>query len=185
MNKDTFIGRLKEGDEAAFKEMLEIHQTQVLNICYKFLLNREDAEDIAQEIFVEAFFSIKKFREESNLGTWLNRIAVNKSIDELRKKKRLRRISSFGKIFGLEQIRHHFADPQRPDQKIEQEENMNKLLKLLDKLPEKQRIALTLSKVEGYTNSEVAEIMQMSKSVVEALVYRARKSLSKVLINED
>lgn len=62
---------------------------------------------------------------------------------------------------------------------------MNKLLKLLDKLPEKQRIALTLSKVEGYTNSEVAEIMQMSKSVVEALVYRARKSLSKVLINED
>lgn len=117
MNKDTLIGRLKEGDEAAFKEMLEIHQTQVLNICYKFLLNREDAEDIAQEIFVEAFFSIKKFREESNLGTWLNRIAVNKSIDELRKKKRLRRISSFGKIFGLEQIRHHFADPQRPDQK--------------------------------------------------------------------
>lgn len=183
MNEETLIEKLKEGDEAAFKEMLEIHQTQVLNICHKFLLNREDAEDIAQEVFIEAFFSIKKFRKESNLITWLKRIAVNKSIDDLRKKKRLRRITSLSKTIGLEQIIHYFADSERPDQKLEQEESVLKLMNILDTLPEKQRIALTLSKVEGYNNAEVAKIMQVSKSVVEALVYRARKSLSQIKKN--
>ena len=83
-----WIGQLTAGNETAFRLLLETYRDRVINICFRFLMNREEAEDAAQEVFIEIFQSIRKFRGDSKLSTWIHRVAVSKSLDELKKKKR-------------------------------------------------------------------------------------------------
>ncbi len=181
-SEKELINRLKAGNRAAFAELVADYQKSVLNICYRFLLNRPDAEDVSQEVFIEVFHSIRNFREDAKLSTWIFRIAVSKSLDELKKQSRKKRISSIGKTLGLEQIAHLVSGTERPDHSMEQDESYAILMKALNKLHESQRIALTLSKMEGHTNSEIAEIMQTSLSAVDSLIYRAKQNLKTYLI---
>lgn len=174
--------RLKKGDGIAFAEVVAFYKSRVLNICYRFVLNREDAEDIAQEVFIEVYNSIKNFREDSKLSTWIYRIAVSKSLDELKKRTRKKRISSIGRTLGLEKLTQMLPGNDRPDKVMEDQEDFELLLKALDRLHESQRIALTLSKIEGYSNKEIAEIMQTSLTAVESLIYRGRQNL-KIFLN--
>jgi RNA polymerase sigma-70 factor, ECF subfamily len=159
------------------------YQKNVINICYRFLLNKEDAEDVAQEVFIEIFHAIHKFKGESKLSTWIYRIAVSKSLDELKKRNRQKRISSVGEAIGLDQIVHWMRSNDRPDKKIEENEQLAILMKTLDRLPENQRIALTLSKIERTSNAEIAEIMKTSLTAVDSLIYRAKQKL-KATINK-
>lgn len=178
MNEADLLHQLKRGDEAAFAQLIAVYQKKVLNICFRFFLNREDAEDISQEVFIEAFHSIKYFKEEAKLSTWLYRIAVSKSLDEIKKRKRKKRISSYGKLLGIEQITDWMVGNDRPDTKLEENEAHTQLLSVLEQLPENQRVALTLSKIEGYSSAEVAEIMETSINAVDSLIYRAKKNLT-------
>ncbi|WP_255763398.1 RNA polymerase sigma factor [Fulvivirga maritima] len=84
----NLVSLLKSHDEAAFKEVVETYQNKVYNLCLGFLKNEGDAEDIAQEVFIEVYNSIASFQEGSTLSTWIYRIAVNKSLEVLRKNKR-------------------------------------------------------------------------------------------------
>lgn len=181
-NDAELIGRLKKSDNNAFAEVLAIYKRQVINICYRFLLHKEDAEDVSQEVFIEVFNSIGNFKEDSKLGTWIYRIAVSKSLDELKRRSRKKRISSIGKTLGLEKLTNLLSGSDRPDKVLEEKEDFEFLLKALDRLHENQRIALTLSKIEGYSNKEIAEIMQTSITAVESLVYRGRQNL-KLFLN--
>lgn len=90
------IDLLKQGNKEAFCELVKANRKMVFNICYRFLLNKEDAEDISQEVFIEVFHSIHQFRREAKLSTWLYRIAVTKSLDEIKRLKRKKRYSSGG-----------------------------------------------------------------------------------------
>ena len=181
MNETQFISALKSRNKDAFAELVSAHQKTVLNICYRFLLNKEDAEDIAQEVFIEVYHSINKFRGESTLSTWIYRIATTKSLDEIKRKNRQKRITSFGELLGLEQITNWMVGKDRPDQILEDEEDISLLMEALNKLPESQRIALTLSKVEGHSNTEVAEIMETTLTAVDSLIYRAKQNLKSFL----
>ena len=172
---------LKSGDSNAFAELVSTYQKIVLNICYRFLLSKEDAEDITQEVFIEVFHSIRSFRADSKLSTWIYRIAVSKSLDEIKRRSRKKRISSIGKTLGIDSIAHLLTGSERPDQRLEENEGLELLLKALNRLHESQRIALTLSKMEGYSNSEIAEILQTSVIAVESLVYRAKQNLKSIL----
>jgi RNA polymerase sigma-70 factor (ECF subfamily) len=183
MEEQTLIEWLKRGDLSAFKHLLDMYQRKVLTTCYRFVLNRQDAEDIAQEVFIEVFNSINDFRRHSKLSTWIYRIAVTKSLDEIRKRNRQKRISSVGRLLGLEEISFWFAEKSRPDTDFEQTENWDILLDLLNTLPENQRIAFTLSKIDAYHHAEVAEIMQLSVVAVDSLVYRAKQNLKIALAN--
>lgn len=178
MEEMVFLHQLKSGDKTAFAKLVAIHQRNVINICYRFLLNQEDAEDIAQEVFIEVFHSLKNFKGQSKLGTWIYRIAVSKSLDEIKKQNRKKRISSAGKILGLEQISDWLAGGTRPDKILEAQESLDILFENLNKIPDNQRIALTLSKIDGYSNPEIAELMQTTVIAVESLIYRAKKQLS-------
>ena len=89
------------GDEL-FRALVTEHQEMVINTCYRFVLNREDAEDLAQDVFVEVHRSLDQFREESKLSTWIYRIAVTKSLDHLRRMKRKKRFSSLKRIIGVD-----------------------------------------------------------------------------------
>ncbi|MCX6223394.1 MAG: sigma-70 family RNA polymerase sigma factor [Bacteroidia bacterium] len=104
MEDTDFMRRLKAGDNAAFNELVMIYRNRVINTCYRFLLSRNDAEDVSQDVFIEVFQSIRSFRGNSKLSTWIYRIAVTKSLDELKKRKRKKRISSLGKMLHLDDV---------------------------------------------------------------------------------
>ncbi|MEI6021848.1 MAG: RNA polymerase sigma factor [Bacteroidota bacterium] len=160
---------------------MQENRHQVLNTCYRFLLDREDAEDVAQEVFIEVFQSIHLFKGESKLSTWIYRIAVTKCLDELKKRKRQKRISAFGKFIRLEDITNWISGGTMPDRNLNAKEEWNELLKALDRIPENQRVAFTLSKMDGFSNKEIAEIMKTSISAVESLISRAKSKVIKVL----
>jgi RNA polymerase sigma-70 factor, ECF subfamily len=172
-----FVNKLKAGEKSAFNELVGLYSDKVINTCYRFLLDEKDAEDISQEVFIEVFQSIKLFRGDSNLSTWIYRIAVTKSLDEIKKKKRIKRIASIGRILDLDDVADWIGGGQMPDKSIIENEKMREIKQALSKLPDNQRVAFTLSKIEGYSNAEIAEIMNTTIEAVESLIYRAKKTV--------
>ena len=177
MDEKQLVDNLIRGDENSFRYMVNQHRQTVVNVCFRIMLNTEDAEDIAQEVFVEVFFSIKKFRGSSKLSTWIHRIAVSKCLDEIKKRSRKKRIAMFGKTTGLDEIVHWLSGNDYADAHIIHSEEMEKLNIALNKLPENQRIALALSKIEGLSNTEISEILEKSVSSIDSMVFRAKQNL--------
>ena len=184
-NKTISITALKSGDESAFRELVEQYKDAVLNICYGFIQNAEDAEDLAQEVFVEVHRSLEKFREDSSLYTWIYRIATSKSLDELRKRKRLKRKafysaknSNTAEDFSIDDLK---GEASTPEQDLIQKQQREAIMHALDKIPESQRIAFTLSNFQELTYKEIAEVMEKSASSIESLLHRAKMSLRKEL----
>jgi len=168
-----------------FKSLLESHQEKVRNTCFRFLKNREDADDVAQDVFIRVHESLAHFREDSELSTWIYRIAVNKSLDFIRKKKRKKRFAQLTSLFGFNEDKEEIvlAANDNPQLDMEDKERKQVLDSALEKLPENQKTAITLSKYEGFSNKEIAKIMDISLSAVEALMHRAKKNLHKQLYN--
>ena len=177
------INQLKATSEHAFKLLVETYQEKVLNTCYHFLHNKLDAEDLAQEVFIEVFRSIDHFKEDAQLSTWIYRIAVNKSLDSIRKKKRKKRFAYVMSLTGIGEVEKELPlpAPSNPQVDLEQKERIKILNQAIDSLPENQKVAITLSKYEGFSNKEVAEILGTSLSAVESLIHRAKINLHKKL----
>ena len=177
------IDRLKNNDKSAFDELVALYKYRVINTCYRFLLDKDDAEDVSQEVFIEVFQSIKSFRGDAKLSTWIYRIAVTKSLDEIKKRNRKKRISSLGKILHLDDVANWISGGKMPDADLETSDKMEIIYKALNQLPENQRIAFTLSKIDGFTNQEISDIMKTTTIAVESLIYRAKKKVSVDLIS--
>ncbi|NEX12430.1 MAG: RNA polymerase subunit sigma-24 [Prosthecochloris sp.] len=173
----------QSNSEESFSALVAEYQNMIINTCYRFVLNKEDAEDIAQEVFIEAYRSLERFRNESKLSTWLYRIAVTKSLDHLRKKKRKKRFSSLKRMIGQEDPIQEIALPDNdtPSDLFLEQERVKVLQDALDSLPDNQKTAFLLSKNDGYSNQEIADIMQTSVSAIESLIHRAKKNLQKKL----
>jgi RNA polymerase sigma-70 factor (ECF subfamily) len=172
------IERLKAGNRDAFNELVDCYANKVINTCYRFLLDRHDAEDISQEVFIEVFQSVRSFKGEAKLSTWIYRIAVTKSLDEIKRRNRKKNISSIGKILHLDEIAHWLSGGSMPDRSLNENERLMDVYRALNKLPDNQRIAFTLSRIDGYSNNEIAEIMKTTTVAVESLIYRAKKSVT-------
>ncbi len=183
MDDLNFLKRLKAGDRTAVNELVLLYGNKVLNTCYRFLLDKQDAEDISQEVFIEVFQSIKSFRGESKLSTWIYRIAATKSLDEIKKRNRKKRISSIGKILHLDDVAHWISGGTTADKLLNEKEKMKEVDLALNRLPENQKLAFTLSKIEGFSNQEIAEIMNTTIIAVESLIYRGKKKISEELKN--
>jgi RNA polymerase sigma-70 factor, ECF subfamily len=177
MENEDLIKKLKAGDNAAFDDLVNKYAYKVINTCYKFLLDKEDAEDVSQEVFIEVFQSIKSFRGDSTLSTWIYRIAVTKSLDEIKRRNRKKRISAIGKILHLDEIAEWMGGGSMPDKLINEEEKMKEVMQALNTLPDNQRIAFTLSRIDGYNNTEIAQTMDTTVEAVESLIYRANKKI--------
>lgn len=172
------IEELKNGSQAEFEQLLNEFSDMVINTCYGFLNSREDAEDVAQEVFVEVFRSISRFRQEARLSTWITRIAVNKSIDALRRQKRKKRLVDLSSLFLARGGTVSETDPAEP---LALNERREILYQALGKLPDKQRTALVLCKIEMLSNKEAAEILRTSVPALEALLHRGRAGLERNL----
>jgi RNA polymerase sigma-70 factor (ECF subfamily) len=178
------IDKILEGDQLAFKELVEKYQTMVINTCIGFLHDKQDAEDISQEVFIEVFASLRKFRQEAKLSTWMYRIAVNKSLNFLRSKKRRQWIQNLEDVLGMNrQDQKQPIEMRNPAIDFERQEEAILLHNAINSLSENQRIAFTLNKYEDLPYSEISEIMRVSLSSVESLIHRAKLNLQKKLMH--
>ena len=169
----------------AFEDFVLAYQERILNTCYRFVNNRQDAEDIAQNVFLELYQSIHTFRGQSSLSTWTYRIAVTKSLDFVRRMNRKKRLGHLKRLFVSQDEERAAAlereDLNAPPDKLEAEERSALLSQAVAALPDSQRVAITLSKYEGLSQAEVAQIMKTTVSAVESLIHRAKKNLQKQL----
>ena len=186
MEENQFIKALREGEREAYARLLDEYQQKVFNTCISFVPNREDAEDIAQEVFVEVFNSIHKFRGNSRLSTWIYRISVNKSLEFIRKKNTKKRFGYLQSIFAGEiplDKSKYFTEFNHPGIQLERKEKSEILFGAINMLPEGQRVVFTLHKVDGLSYKEISEITEKSISSVESLMFRAKKNLQQLLHN--
>lgn len=184
MNEKQLVIDLQQGSEVAFKILVDIFQNRVYSTVINITRNQNEAEDLSQEVFIEVYHSIKKFREDAKLSTWIYKIATNKSLEFLRKQKAKKRFAVLGSIFGLdgslEKDKGHF---EHPGVQMEQKERADKLFEAIGKLPQKQALAYTLTQVQGLSYQDTCEVMDMSKSSIESLIFRAKGNLKKSLEN--
>ncbi|MFH0777826.1 MAG: sigma-70 family RNA polymerase sigma factor [Candidatus Eisenbacteria bacterium] len=184
MNDREVIQRIAAGEQEAFKGLVDLHAPSVLNICHRILRNQQDAEDVAQDVFVSVYRKAGTFRGDSGLSTWLHRIAVNLSLNQLRRRKwdRYWGALSLSDQKGEMAVRALEApEHRRPDSRLEEKERSEILADVLNTLPERQRVALILHKFEGLSHREVADVLQVSLSSVESLIQRGKENLRKKL----
>ena len=182
-SENELIEKLCVGDEEAYRFVIDKYQKIALNACFRIVNNRETAEDLVQDVFIEVFRSIKNFRGDSKLSTWIYRIAVTKSLDYLKKMKRQKRFAKLKSLFNTED--EHLQIPaleQSNPEKIFTDDDRKKILDwALDSLAENQRVAFTLSKYDELSYKEIAETMGTTVSSVESLIHRAKSNLKKKL----
>ncbi|MEO6723489.1 MAG: RNA polymerase sigma factor [Ferruginibacter sp.] len=179
---DELVDKLKKGDQSGFTAIVDLYQDMVYNTAIGIVQSHQDADDITQEVFVQVYLSIHSFKGESKFSTWLYRITVSKALDHERKKKRKKRFGFMQSLFGGQQEEaFHPVEFDHPGIQLEKKESAHDLFKALKQLPEKQRVAFTLHKLEGQSYQEIAAIMNTSLYAVESMMGRARTNLKKIL----
>ncbi len=188
-DKELIENIITTNSHRAFGVLVDKYQELVVKTCKGFVSSYADAEDLAQEVFIEVYESLQEFRSEAKLSTWIYRIAVNKSLNFVRKQKRQTFVRSIENFFSSkdgaqEPLQIEDYSKTRPDSNIEQSENKKILKDSINKLPENQRIAFVLSKYQELSYKEIAEVMEVSLSSVESLLFRAKNNLQKHILNE-
>jgi len=173
----ALIRRIKDGERAAFDELVDLYRKRGLSIAFGMAGNLEDAKDILQESFIKVYAGIKNFREEAAFSTWFYRVVTNCSLDFLRKRKKLYRIS-FQPLVNEEGEEIQVADP-RPDTAgiLLNDELRRQLEDCISSLPKMQRACFALKHQSGLSNQEIAATLGCSMSTVKVHLFRAVKAL--------
>jgi RNA polymerase sigma-70 factor, ECF subfamily len=176
------VRRAQQGDAEAFEVLVRKHQGRVFAVAGGILRNREDVEDIAQQVFAKAYFSLKKFDQRAAFSTWLYKITVNECWDLLRKKKV--RPLVYESELSEEQAVMYLATEEKSDQGpdvSEQLEVRQQLEQWLDCLEERDRAMLTLKEIQGFTVEEIAEILGINGNTVKVRLFRARQRVAQTI----
>lgn len=183
MEHDKLIEDLKRGDPGALESLFSIYKDRVYNTALGYLQNIQDAEELTQDVFIEIFNSASKFKGDSALTTWIYRITVNKSLDKIKYQKRRKRFAVITSIFSPDSAGLAIDTPDfiHPGIEIELKESSQILFKALNNLPENQKTAFILSKIELLSQKEISEIMKTTVSSVESLIFRAKQNLKNTL----
>ena len=172
------VRRAQREDKEAFEELIRRHQQRVFAVAGGILRRREDVEDISQQVFVKAYFSLKRFDQRAAFTTWLYKITVNECWDLLRKKKV--RPLVYESDLSEEQARQvassELGTNPGPDisERIEAREQVEQLLEGLD---ERDRLMLMLKEVEGFSIEEIAEVLELNANTVKVRLFRARRRI--------
>jgi RNA polymerase sigma-70 factor (ECF subfamily) len=186
LTDSEFIEELILGKQSAYSRLLKDYEQKVFSTCLSFIPNKEDAEDVAQEVFLEVFRSISKFKGASKLSTWIYRITTNKCLEFIRKKNSKKRFAFMQSIFGNEiplDKTSFFTEFKHPGILLENKEKSETIFKAINLLPESQRVVFTLAKIDGKSYQEIVEITGKSLSSVESIMFRAKKNLQQSLEN--
>ena len=180
MEEFELLEKIKRHDREAFKSFYEIYKDMIYNVCYRMLNNKQDAEDATQDVFVKAFRFVYRFRGNAKLSTWLYQIAVNTSLNYIRRKK-IAAWFSLDFLVGKEESILDNANI-RPDLEMEKNESEALVQQAIQSLPPRQRTAVILQRYEGLSYKEIAEVMKTSLSAVESLLHHAKDNLTEKLI---
>jgi RNA polymerase sigma-70 factor (ECF subfamily) len=170
------VRRAQREDTPAFEELIRRHQHRVFAVAGGILKRREDVEDIAEQVFVKAYFSLKRFDQRAAFTTWLYKITVNECWDMLRKKKV--RPLVYEADLSEEQARQVISSAEKgkddPDisDRLEARQRVERLLEGLD---ERDRLMLILKEVEGFSIEEIAKVLDLNANTVKVRLFRARR----------
>jgi RNA polymerase sigma-70 factor, ECF subfamily len=168
------------GDKGKFRILVEQYQSMVFRTCMGFLHNKDDADDLTQDIFIQAYQALPNFKGEASFSTWIYRIAVNASLNRVRKNSVnpiFYQIDSFFHNVKEKKISLPVFDSENPENILIREEHNKWVQNALNSLPENQRTAIVLSKYDDLSQKEIAEIMKITEGAVEALIQRAKGNL--------
>jgi RNA polymerase sigma-70 factor (ECF subfamily) len=176
----ALVRRAQSGDESAFREIVERYQAKVFSIIHGIVRQRNDVEDIAQQVFAKVYFSIRNFDFRSSLITWIYKITVNECFDYLRKK-RVRKLVYESDMSEDEARRVENSEPQsgrntRADANLARRDY---IVKLMDRVSEEEKRLLMLKEVEGYSVEELSGMLNMNENTIKVKLFRARQKLVK------
>ena len=171
-------------DNKDFEKLYNQYNVLVYNLALNYLQNIEDAEEITQYVFIQINNSLSNFQEKSSLKTWIYRITINKCLDFIKHKNSQKRFFIFGKKSQNEFEISNVSNFEHPGILLENKEKSKLLFEIINELGENQKTAFLLSKVDGLSNPEIAEIMKLSVSSVESLVFRAKSTLKEKISNK-
>ena len=175
------VRRAQKGDQEAFREIVERYQAKVFSIIHGVVRNRNDAEDIAQQVFTKIYFSLPKFDFRSALVTWIYKITVNECYDYLRKRKARPLTLEADMSENHLRLIDNMEDPSRnPAKDLGRRAELREYVtKLLDKLSEEERYLLVMKEMEGYAVEELARMVSLNENTVKVKLFRARQKLVK------
>lgn len=168
------IEQFLDGEQRSFNLLVERYRERIYLLVWRMVRNREDALDLSQEVFVKAYKNLKSFRQESNFYTWLYRIAVNLSLNFVRREK----LRSF---LSLSDLSDKFRSDSSPSEDIERHQLSELIDRAVMKLPEKQRAVFVLRHYEEMSVKEVADLLGKSEGTIKANYYQAIKKLRESL----
>src|SRR6201985_1063844 len=176
----ALVRRAQSGEEAAFQELVEKYQSKVFSIIHGIVRQRNDVEDIAQQVFAKVYFSIRNFDFRSSLITWIYKITVNECFDYLRKKK-VRKLVYESDMSEDEVRRVENSEPAldkgtRTDSSLARRDY---IVKLMDRVSDEEKQLLMLKEVEGYSVEELASMLKMNENTIKVKLFRARQKLVK------
>ena len=175
------VRRAQKDDKEAFEELVRRHQNRVFAVAGGILRNREDVEDIAQQVFLKAYFSIRRFDQRAAFSTWLYKITVNECWDLLRKKKV--RPLVFEAELSEEQNQVYQASSEQSDGRPDASERLavrQQVEDLMSCLEERDRTMLVLKEVQGFSVEEIAELMEINANTVKVRLFRARQRIAEL-----
>ena len=172
--ESEIIQKAKNGDTEAFEMLMAAHQTQIFQLAYRMLDNRDDALDVVQETFYRVWRSLKNFRGDSSFRLWAETIATRICISKYRKRKLLVEIED---IIGI-------GSEQKWDDEIDSDKHKKIIANAMKELTPRERIAFVLRMQEKNSTSEVAKIMKVSEGTVKTLLHRAKQKMKKFLMRK-
>jgi RNA polymerase sigma-70 factor, ECF subfamily len=173
-DEEQLVLRAAAGDERAYGKLVQAYQSRVFNFVRSMVRNDEVAEDITQESFVKAFFSLKRLQNAGSFKSWLFRIANNNTLDWLRRKK-------FQLIDVDEQIHESYVDERNPERGAMEDERLLHVRKALDKLKPDQKAILVMCDLQGLSYADIAEVLKVPFGTVQSRIFYARKKLKEHL----
>ncbi len=183
----ALVAALQRGSEAAFRALVEQYQDRIYGTVFSLLQNAEEAEDVAQEVFVEVYQTIARFRGEATLGTWLYRLATSRALKSLRKARAQKRFAFLTSLLSQpdnprpDNIRPEPPDHAHPLALLEAQQQLQLLRVQVARLPEQQQVAFLLRHEQDLSYEQIAAVLGTSLSAVESLLFRARQTLRKRL----
>ncbi len=176
---DELVLKSQQGDVRAFDELVERYHGRIYGLTYNMTSNREDAEDLTQEVFVKAFEALPRFKGKSSFYTWLYRIAVNKTINYRKKRNRKRALSldQFDQDIKTDDVYHALTAKGSPLRSISLSELQEKLNEALQHLSEKHRTVVVMHDMQGIPHDEIAKVVGASVGTVRSRLFYARRQM--------
>ena len=177
MTDPHLVARAQQGDLTAFEELVKKYQREIYGLACRLVMDQEEAKDVTQQAFLQAFVHIRGFRQQSQFRTWLFRIAINQCYNFLKTRKK------YGEPVDPQEM--HLVEEDSPEDDLVAQQDRQRLYEALEKLPPKQRAVITLKLEQGLSYQEISQVLGGTAGAARVNYCQALKTLKKYLKSED